>query len=110
MRRYQKWFSVGLMALTPSLALAGPLNSPQLQLRPATGRSAAGRPRRRREPRIRRLANKIAAALKKAKLSGFEIDISVQNGVATLDGMVGSPEQRAAAHKAACRFPASASQ
>src|SRR5262249_19520539 len=46
-------------------------------------------------------ANKIAASLKKAKLTGFEIEISVQNGVAVLDGSVASQEQRAAAAKAA---------
>src|SRR4029077_13223111 len=28
MRRYQKWLSFGLLALTPGITLAGPLNSP----------------------------------------------------------------------------------
>src|SRR6266404_2513991 len=81
MRRYQKWLSVGLLALTPGVTLAGPLNSPtsygsnQRQATPAKNASNQD------------LANRVAAALRKAKLNGFEIEISVQNGVATLDGM-----------------------
>ena len=96
MRRYQKWLSVGLLALTPGVALAGPLNSPvnngtSNQRQATPGKTVSNQD----------LANRVAAALRKAKLNGFEIEISVQNGVATLDGMVGSPEQRAAAQKAA---------
>src|SRR5258708_570010 len=45
------------------------------------------------------LANAVAEALRKAKLSGFEIEISVQSGVATLDGHVSSQEHREAAGK-----------
>src|SRR5262245_11379569 len=94
MRRYQKWLSVGLMALTPSLALAGPLKSP---IPNGTGAPSAATNGTSNQV----LANKIAAALRKANLGKYEIEISVQNGVATLDGMVGSKEQRTAAQKAA---------
>ncbi len=97
MRRYQKWLTVGLLALTPSLALAGPLNSPILN---GTGGSkSSAKPAK--GASNQEIANKIAAALRKAKLSGFDIEIKVENGIATLDGMVASPEQRAAAQKAA---------
>jgi hypothetical protein len=46
-------------------------------------------------------ANKVEQALRQARLSGYEIDIVVANGVATLNGMVSSPDQKAAATKAA---------
>src|SRR5262245_37997770 len=95
MRRYQKWLSAGLMALTPSLALAGPLNSPIPKGTGAPTSTSA------KSASNQETANKIAAALRKAKLNGYEIEISVQNGVATLDGMVATKEQRAAAQKAA---------
>ena len=101
MRRYQKWLSLGLLALTPSLTLAGPLNSsiPNGTI----GSSTPAKPAKPASKGVsnQEIANKIAAALRKAKLSGFDIEIKVENGIATLDGMVGSPEQRAAAQKAA---------
>jgi hypothetical protein len=97
MRRYQKWLSVGLLALTPGLTLAGPLNSPILN---GSGTSKpAAKPSK--GASNQEIANKIAVALRKAKLSGFDIEIKVEDGTATLDGMVASPQQRAAAHKAA---------
>jgi hypothetical protein len=97
MRRYQKWLSVGLLALTPSLTLAGPLNSPI-----PNGSVGSSKPAKApKKESNQEIANKIAAALRKAKLNGFDIEIKVENGIATLDGMVASPEQRAAAQKAA---------
>jgi hypothetical protein len=99
MRRYQKWLSMGLIALTPGIALAGPLNSSQMQ------QSASPNPQMAAQKQAispnQKAANKIAAALKKAKLSGFDIDIGVDHGVALLEGTVTSQEQRAAAAKAA---------
>lgn len=47
------------------------------------------------------VAREVASALKHAKLADHEIDISVQNSVITLDGVVASPEQRTAAGRAA---------
>lgn len=103
MRRYQKWLSLGLLALTPGITLAGPLNSPQLQqsTNPNPQYAALKQSKKEKGNSNQETANKIASSLKKAKLSGFEIEISVQNGVATLDGMVASRDQRAAAAKAA---------
>lgn len=99
MRRYQKWLSVGLIALTPGITLAGPLNSPVLK--PGVPQAAAPPAQRAKGGSNQELANKIAGNLKKAKLSGFEIEISVQDGVATLTGMVSNKSQRDAAGKAA---------
>ena len=50
--------------------------------------------------RNQEVANKVATALKRAKLSGFEIEITVAQGVAILEGIVGSEEQRTAAQEA----------
>jgi len=102
MRRYQKWLSTGLLALTPGITLAGSLDSPQLkQSTSANPSSASKKADKAKGASNQDLANKIAASLKKARLSWFEIEISVQNGVAQLDGMVGSAAQREAAAKAA---------
>jgi hypothetical protein len=94
MRRYQKWLSVGLLALTPGITLAGPFSSskekaaPPAQARPPAGPN-------------QQTADKVSQALSKARLSGYEIDIEVTNGVVTLNGMVTSPDQKSAATKAA---------
>jgi len=94
MRRYQKWLSVGLLALTPGITLAGPFSKKDPKAAaPAAAKKA---PNANQET-----AERVKDALKKAKLSGYEIDISVAGGVASLSGMVGSPQQRLAAQNAA---------
>jgi hypothetical protein len=63
----------------------------------------ASMPTEAQPPRVRSnqdLANAVASALKKANLSGFEIEISVQKGVATLDGDIATVEQRERAMRA----------
>src|SRR5260370_36043720 len=93
---------MGLLALTPGVTLAGALDSPQLRQATTANPSLASKPADKAKGASNQdLANKIAASLKKARLSGFEIEISVQNGVATLEGMVGSPAQREAAAETA---------
>lgn len=99
MRRYQKWLSVGLLALTPGITLAGPFSKKD----PKAGAPTAAP--KRVTASNQEQAEKVKAALKKAKLTGYEIDISVAGGIATLSGMVGSPAQRAAATKAAESVP-----
>ncbi len=51
------------------------------------------------------VAQQIANALSAARLSGYDIEIQYQNGVAVLGGSVASPEQRAAASQVAQRVP-----
>ena len=94
MRRYQKWMSVGLLALTPGVTLAGALNSPQLMQSTSANASASKTADKSKGPTNQKLANEIASALRKARLSGYEIEIDVRNGIATLDGMVGTAAQR----------------
>lgn len=105
MRPYQKWLSVGLLALTPGLAMAGALNSPILK--PNQGAAtAAARPAKKSRPAANQeLADKIAKALRKSKLDGYDINIDVRDGVVILDGFVTRAEQRSAAAKAARAVP-----
>jgi hypothetical protein len=95
MRRYQTWLSVGLLALTPGMALAGPFSGigkksspPAAQGAPAVGPN-------------QKTAIKIKEALLKARLAGQDIQIDYVGGVATLSGSVTNPEQREIAARAA---------
>jgi BON domain len=97
MRRYQKWLSVGLLALTPGITLAGPFSNKKGT--PATPQVAAPAARR-TSGSNQEVAEKIKQALLKARLAGYEIQIDFVNGVATLNGMVSSPDQKLAATKA----------
>src|SRR5262245_7199109 len=101
MRRYQKWFSVGLLALTPGIALAGPFSGFGKKA-PAPAPAAAA-PQARKAPSPNdEMAQKVKASLEKARVSGPQIDIEYKSGgIVTLDGMVNTPDQKQAATKAA---------
>lgn len=102
MRRYQKWLSVGLLALTPGVTLAGPFSGLGKKEKAAIPAAAASPTKRDAGAnQNQETANKIKQALTKARLSGYEIEIVVDKGVATLSGMVTSPEQKLQATKAA---------
>ncbi len=96
MRRYQNWLAaLGLMALTPGVTLAGPIN-PKAQVSPV--QSAAGGPA---VSKNQRTAEEIAAALRSANLSGYDLNVSFEKGTATLKGVVANEKQRLAAERAA---------
>lgn len=96
MRRYQKWLSVGLLALTPGMATAGLLDgASRNSATPVAERSA----KKSKKSQNQELALKVAKALQKAKLSGYDIQIDARDGVVTLDGTVGNREQQVAAAK-----------
>jgi hypothetical protein len=99
MRRFQKWMCVGVLALTPGITMAGPFG-----LGKKEASSAPPAPSR-KQPSNQEQAYKVRDALKAAKLTGYEIEVEYQNGVARLNGMVSSPEQKAAATKAARSVP-----
>lgn len=94
MRPYQKWLSMGLLALAPSIALAD-AGSPA-QNAPAQKRKSSAN---------QELAERVAIALRKAKLSQYEIDIDARSGVVTLVGKIAKPEQRQAAENAVSSVP-----
>ena len=98
MRPYQKWLSVGLLALTPNIALADAFSP--------TSKPGASTPAQMKQgvPN-QELAERVAKALRKAKLSHYEIDIDVRSGVVTLVGKISRAEQRKAVEKAVSAVP-----
>lgn len=98
LRLPRKWVMVaGLLAAVPSVTLAGPFDF----LKPQTKPIVAGQS----EMTNQQIANQVAAALKEAKLKGFDINIEVKQGVAKLTGKISDPQQQALATKAAGQVP-----
>ncbi len=92
LRLPKKWVLVaGLLAATPCVTMAGPLRF----LKPGSRTTVSGQSARTNQ----QVATDIAAALKKAKLAGYDIDISFKEGVATLSGKIADPEQKSTATK-----------
>lgn len=105
MGRFQKWLCVGLLGLTPGIAAAGALDSPQLRLGQSPATTVA-RPARKTKAAVNQeLAEKIAKALRNSKLNGYDIDIDVRDGVVILSGFITAVEQREAATKAVRAVP-----
>jgi len=96
MRPYQKWLSMGLLALTPNIAFADAA-SPSPTANPAV--------QKRKGVSNQELAERVAQALRKAKLTQYEIDIDARSGVVTLVGKISKPEQRKAAENAVGSVP-----
>ncbi|MFN0054890.1 MAG: BON domain-containing protein [Planctomycetales bacterium] len=95
MRRYQKWLSVGLLALTPGITLAGPFSGFSKQSPASQAAKAPG------ADQNQEIANRVKQALVKARLDGQEIEIYVDKGVTTLKGVVTNPDLKKAAATAA---------
>jgi hypothetical protein len=98
MRSYQKWLSLGLMALTPNIAFADAGS-------PASNSGANAPAQKKKGSANQELAERVALALRKAKLSHYEIDIDARSGVVTMIGKISKPEQRTAAEKAVGAVP-----
>jgi BON domain len=92
MRRYQKWLSMGLLAITPHLALADGAATP--------GAPSAASKANPNQDLAQRVAKSLDKSLKSGKLRDFDIDIDVRGGVVTLTGSVRKADQKAAAEKA----------
>src|SRR5258708_14076616 len=99
MHRYRKWMSVGLLALTPGIAAAGASDWPQLKPGLGSSTAAARSAKKSGGEANQELAERIAKALRNAKLSGYDIDIDVRDGAVILNGFVAGVEQRSAATK-----------
>ncbi len=86
-----KWIlTLGILAMSPTMAKGGPFGlpnpfkspaKPETQAAPATSNN-------------QEVANQIAAALTQARLTGYDINIEYQNGVATLSGMIQDAQQK----------------
>jgi osmotically-inducible protein OsmY len=112
MRRYHKWLmTLGIAAATPGITQAGPISlfkprtdAPAAQQAPA-GPSRGAPPSGKHASPNQEKAVEIANSLRKAKLSGYNIEVQYQNGVAVLQGSVGTPEQRATAQRVVAQVP-----
>ncbi len=98
MRRYRKWvLTLGMMAATPGVSMAGPL--PQLQAEGEQTQSATSTAQATKQHN-QQIAEAIAAALRAERLSGFDIEIGFKGGTATLRGKIANAEQKARAEQA----------
>lgn len=103
MRKYGKWaLTLGLMAATPGLSFAAPWSRTKdadqaVEKAPAT-QSAAARPSN------QQMADRIAVALRDAKMQGYDIGIEYKNGVAILTGRVTDPAQKDKATRVASQI------
>jgi hypothetical protein len=100
MRRYHQWLAaLGLLAVTPGVTLAGPLNSNKKAPAQAATQAAASNPQV--------LADQVAAALAAARLdrAGNSVDVQVNGSVAILSGTVSSQKDLSTALNAASRVP-----
>jgi len=96
MLAYRKWvLSLGIAAVTPGIALAGPF--PFSKSDQAVPQSAA--------PNNQKLAEEAASNLRAAQFSGFDIELEVQSGVCLLKGKIASQAQKDQATQVISRVP-----
>ena len=101
MRRYKKWvLALGILAVTPGITMAGLPSF--LKFNKARNPAAAKRQTGKKTSN-QQVAEAIAASLRSAKLSGFDVGIEFKNGVATLTGTIANEQQKANATQAAAR-------
>ncbi|QDV28160.1 periplasmic protein [Planctopirus ephydatiae] len=94
MRKYGQWvLTLGLLASIPNVGTAAPWSSKD---EPAATKSTSSN---------QKMAEDVAAALKQARLQGFDIEIACKGGVATLKGKVTDPKQRDKASQVVERVP-----
>ncbi|MDA1210917.1 MAG: BON domain-containing protein [Planctomycetota bacterium] len=94
MVKYRKWFlSLGLMAATPGITLGGLPTLSGGDKAPAeqSGTEQSGAAEKQANQKT---AEGIAAALRKAGLAGYDINISFRQGVATLSGKISDEKQK----------------
>jgi osmotically-inducible protein OsmY len=91
MRKYGKWaLTLGLLASTPGLGLAAaPWSRTDKPAEPPVASSpGAGKTHN------QKMADEVAAALGKARLQGYDIEIEYKDGTAILKGRVVDPKQK----------------
>lgn len=96
MLAYRKWvLSIGIAAVTPGIALAGPF--PFSKSDQSVPQSAA--------TSNQKLAEEAASNLRAARFSGFDIEIEVQNGICLLKGKIADQAQKDQATAVISRVP-----
>ncbi|MCA9086902.1 MAG: BON domain-containing protein, partial [Planctomycetaceae bacterium] len=95
MRKYGKWLlALGVMAASPAVVNAD--GFPGTASRPSASVAGAST-----QSRNQAIAEDVARALRGAQLDGYDVDIEVRDGVATINGKVRNASHRALASKAA---------
>jgi len=93
MRRYQKWLTVGLLALTtPGLVFAGSGESKKEKAPVVRAQSP-------RQSANQEVANRVKEALESSRVSMQEVEIMVQNGTAMVRGVVATAADRSEAEQ-----------
>jgi osmotically-inducible protein OsmY len=114
MRKYGMWvLSLGLMAAAPGvtnadgfLGFGSRRTAPQVTA-PRMTRTARPRPlpQAAGAQNNQQVAERIARALRDARLNGYDVEIEFKNGVATLKGDIADPAQRAKALALVAQVP-----
>lgn len=99
MRKYGKWaLTLGLMAATPNLGLAaswfGKKDADQAAEKAPAAQKAPKEQMAASKPGNQQMADRIAVALRDAKLQGYDIEIEYKGGTAILKGRVVDPKQK----------------
>lgn len=93
MKRYRKWvLTLGIMAVTPGITMAGPLDFFTKKSEQSSSTAVPGK-----ISNNQKVANDIADVLRKARLTGYNMEIEFNKGVAVLSGKVPTAAQKAQA-------------
>lgn len=108
MRKYGKWvLTLGLMAAAPTVTNAeGFLGfKSRKSTPPVTARRTAPQQSQAGAKYNQQVAERIASALRDAKLNGYDVEIEYKDGIATLKGDIADPAQRAKALALVSKVP-----
>lgn len=93
MKRYRKWvLTLGIMAVTPGITMAGPLDFFSKKSEQTSSTAVSGK-----LSNNQRVANEIADVLRKARLTGYNMEVEYNKGVAKLSGKIPTAAQKAQA-------------
>lgn len=93
MKRYRKWvLTLGIMAVTPGITMAGPLDFFTKKSEQSSSTAVSGK-----ISNNQKVANDIADALRQARLTGYNMEIEFNKGVAVLSGKIPTAAQKAQA-------------
>ena len=100
MRRYRMWvLALGILTVTPGITLAGLPKFPKLF------KSKTSKQAKPQQSSNQKTAEDIAAALRRARLKGFDIQIEFKRGTAMLAGKIADNRQKAKATEVVMRVP-----
>ena len=100
MKRYRKWvLTLGIMAVTPGITMAGPLDFFTKKSEQSSSTAVSGK-----VTQNQKVANEIADALRSARLTGYNMEIEYNKGVAVLSGKIPTAAQKAQATRLISRI------